>query len=190
MKKGYIGHNQYRYRYFKSPLGNIKFLLDVFIGPNFINISESNIDGEVTEESARQYALAEIERNERKENGIMARTLLTYSVLTEDVWDDKKNAIVRKVKHRGFDFSVSGVKSRKEETAYLDSFVKYLLEETGIDARGNYFGGGGRQYVDRTSGEKVESSFVYIGIRDMEQKAEVQQCYQRWKKEIKPAVTW
>lgn len=115
----------------------------------------------------------------------MPRTLLVYSVLTEDEWDDKKKAIVRKVKHRGFNFSVSGVKSQKEETAYLDSFVKYLLEETGIDARGNYFGDGGRSYVDQLTGEKIENSFVYIGIKNMEQKKEVQKCYRCWKKEAK-----
>ena len=120
----------------------------------------------------------------------MARTLLTYSVLTEDVWDDRKNAIVRKVKCRGFDFSVSGVKSEKEETAYLDSFVKYLMTETGIDARGNYFGGGGREYIDQITGKKVEDSFVYVPVRDMEQKDEVMECYRCWKKEVKPTVMW
>ena len=120
----------------------------------------------------------------------MARTLLVYSVLTEGVWSDKKNAVVRKVKHRGFDFSVSGVKSQKEETAYLDSFVKCLLSETGIDARGNYFGGSGREYIDQTTGEKIDSVFVSISIRDVEQKQEVQRCYHCWKKEIKPSVTW
>lgn len=120
----------------------------------------------------------------------MARTLLTYSVLSNDEWDDKKNAVVRKIKHRGFDFSVSGVKSEKEETASLDSFIKYLLKETGIDARGNYFGGSGREYVDKTTGEKTDGTFVSIGIRDMEQKEDVQECYRRWKKEIKPIVTW
>lgn len=67
MKTGYIGTNRYRYRYFKSLLGHTKFLLDVFVGPNYINISESNIDGKVTEESVRQYALAEIERIEAME---------------------------------------------------------------------------------------------------------------------------
>lgn len=120
----------------------------------------------------------------------MAKTLLSYSVLTKDQWDDKKNTIVRKVAHRGFDFSVSGVKSEKEEAAYLNSFVRYLLEETGIDARGNYFGNGGREYIDQATGEKKENSFVYIGIRDMEQKEEVRECYRCWKKEIKPFVTW
>lgn len=118
----------------------------------------------------------------------MARTLLTYSVLTKDEWDDKKNAIVRKVASRGFDFSVSSVKSEKEEEAYLDSFVRYLLEETNIDARGNYFGGSGREYVDQTTGERKECSFVYIGISDMDQKKAVQECYRYWKKEIKPFV--
>ena len=68
MIKGYIGYNQYRYRRFKNPLGHTKLLLDVFIGPNFINICETNIDdGEVTEESARRYALREIERIEAME---------------------------------------------------------------------------------------------------------------------------
>lgn len=108
----------------------------------------------------------------------MARTLLTYSVLTEDVWRESKNAIVRRVKRRGFDFSVSCTKSEKEEYAYLDSFVNYLLDETGIDARGNYFG------------DDDVPIFVSITIEAVEQKEVVLQCYRRWKREIKPTVVW
>lgn len=120
----------------------------------------------------------------------MARTLLAYSVLTQDKWSEKKNAVVRKITHRGFDFSVAGVSSKAEEAAYLESFVDYLFERTGIDARGNFFGCGGfRCFVDRASGEKVESDFVSIGIETMEQKAEVEECYRRWKAEVRPFVT-
>lgn len=108
----------------------------------------------------------------------MARTLLTYSVLTEDVWGEKKQAIVRKIKHRGFDFSVSCTKSEKEEYAYLDSFVEFLFAETGIDARGNYFG------------DDNVPTFVSITIEDVEQKKAVIECYRRWKREIKPTVVW
>ena len=62
MKTGYIGRNEYRYRYFKSPLGFTKFLLDVFVHPNYINMSEANICGNVTDEEIKQFALSEIAR--------------------------------------------------------------------------------------------------------------------------------
>lgn len=64
MKTGYIGHNKYRYRWFKSPLGFTKFLLDVFIHPNFINMSETNINGDVTDDEIEQFAMSEIARIE------------------------------------------------------------------------------------------------------------------------------
>ena len=64
MKTGYIGHNRYRYRYFKSPLGFTKFLLDVFIHPGYINMSESNICGNVTDEEIELFAKSEIARIE------------------------------------------------------------------------------------------------------------------------------
>ena len=118
----------------------------------------------------------------------MARTLLAYSVLTKDKWSEQKNAVIREITHRGFDFSVAGVSSKAEETAYLDSFVNYLFEETGVDARGNFFGSGGRYFVDRNTGTKVESDFVSIGIETMEQKAEVEECYRRWKAKVRPFV--
>lgn len=64
MKTCYIGHNKYRYRYFKSPLGFTKFLLDVFVHPNYINMSETNIDGNATDEEINRFALSEIDRIE------------------------------------------------------------------------------------------------------------------------------
>lgn len=64
MKTEYIGRNQYRYRYFKSPLGFTKFLLDVFVHPNFINISETNINGDPTEDDIRRFAQSEVARIE------------------------------------------------------------------------------------------------------------------------------
>ena len=64
MKTGYIGHNQYRYRYFYSPLGYTKFLLDVFIHPNFINAVEHNVVGKPSEEEMHRFALDEIKRLE------------------------------------------------------------------------------------------------------------------------------
>ena len=64
MKKDYIGRNQYRYRWFKSPLGFTKFLLDVFINPNYINMVEHNINGNPTDEEIREFAIEEIKRIE------------------------------------------------------------------------------------------------------------------------------
>ena len=64
MNTFYIGHNQYRVRYFKSPLGYIKFMLDVFIHPNFINVVEHNLSNSSTEDHIRQFAKSEIERLE------------------------------------------------------------------------------------------------------------------------------
>lgn len=118
----------------------------------------------------------------------MARTLLTYSVQTSDEWNEKKQAIVRKVKHRGFDFSVSGVQTEKEETAYLDSFIDYLFKKTGIDARGNYFGDDTHKVLSE-EGNEVSSTFVSITILDMEEKAAVKDCYSEWKRSIKKSVT-
>lgn len=118
----------------------------------------------------------------------MARSLLVYSVVKEEVYCAKKDTIVQKIKHRGFDFSVSGVKSEEEEDAYLNSFVGYLLKETGIDARGNFFGDGGRNYVDQETGEAKSNSFVYIPVCDMEQKEDVRRSYRIWKRDIKPTL--
>lgn len=115
----------------------------------------------------------------------MARTLLTYSVQTSDEWNEKKQAIVRKVKHRGFDFSVSGVKTEQEEFAYLDSFVNYLFEQTGIDSRGNYFGDDTRKVLNE-DGAETSSTFVSISVFDAEQKDAVRSCYNEWKCQIKP----
>lgn len=67
MKTEYIGHNQYRYRYFKSPLGFTKFLLDVFINPNFINAIEHNLAGDPTAEEIHKFALDEVKRLESLE---------------------------------------------------------------------------------------------------------------------------
>lgn len=64
MTTKYIGHNCYRYRYFKSPLGFTKFLLDGFISTKFINITESNLPKEITEEQIEAFAKSEIKRIE------------------------------------------------------------------------------------------------------------------------------
>lgn len=65
MKTEYIGTNKYRYRWFKSPyVGYTKFLLDVFIGPNYINMTETNINGSPSDEDIREFALSEIKRIE------------------------------------------------------------------------------------------------------------------------------
>lgn len=67
MNVGYIGHNQYRYRWFKSPMGYVKLLLDIFIDvrSGYINISESNLYVRGTDEEMREYAEQEIERIEK-----------------------------------------------------------------------------------------------------------------------------
>ena len=67
MKTGYIGSNKYRYRYFKTPLGYTKFLLDVFINPGYINMTESNISGSPSDEEVRRFAISEIKRIESME---------------------------------------------------------------------------------------------------------------------------
>lgn len=67
MKTGYIGTNKYRYRFFKTPLGYTKFLLDVFINPGYINMTESNINSALSDEDIRHFALSEIERIESME---------------------------------------------------------------------------------------------------------------------------
>lgn len=66
MKTGYIGNNQYRYRWFKSPLGFTKFLLDAFIDTRsgFVNMSESNINGNPSDEEINQFAIREVKRIE------------------------------------------------------------------------------------------------------------------------------
>lgn len=64
MTTKYIGSNCYRYRYFKSPLGFTKFLLDGFISMKFINITESNLPEEITEEQIEAFAKSEIKRIE------------------------------------------------------------------------------------------------------------------------------
>ena len=64
MTTKYIGRNCYRYRYFKSPLGLTKFLLDSFIHPGYINITESNLPKEITEEQIEAFAKSEIKRIE------------------------------------------------------------------------------------------------------------------------------
>lgn len=66
MTKGYIKSNNYRYRYFKSPLGFIKFLLDVFIDPTtgYINIVEQNLVPETTEKEIMYFAESEVKRIE------------------------------------------------------------------------------------------------------------------------------
>ena len=60
MTTKYIGTNKYRYRYFKSPLGFTKFLLDVFINPGYINMVEYNLPVEITEEQIAEFARREI----------------------------------------------------------------------------------------------------------------------------------
>lgn len=112
----------------------------------------------------------------------MARTLLTYSVNREMVWSERRGDFVSHVKSRGFDFSVSGAKSQREEMAILDSFVSYLMDETGIDCRGNYFGGAGHEYKCAETGELVEGTFVSIGVQDSDEKELVKRCYDDWKK--------
>ena len=67
MKTEYIGTNKYRYRFFKTPLGYTKFLLDVFINPNYINMTETNINGSPSDEDVRRFALSEIKRIESME---------------------------------------------------------------------------------------------------------------------------
>lgn len=65
MKTEYIGTNKYRYRWFKVPyFGYTKFLLDVFINPNYINMTETNINGSPSDEDIREFALSEIKRIE------------------------------------------------------------------------------------------------------------------------------
>lgn len=60
MTTKYIGTNSYRYRYFKSPLGFTKFLLDVFTNPRYINMAEYNLPNEITEEQIAEFAKREI----------------------------------------------------------------------------------------------------------------------------------
>ena len=67
MNTGYIGSNKYRYRFFKTPLGHTKFLLDVFINPGYINMTESNIAGSPSDEEVRRFAISEIQRIESME---------------------------------------------------------------------------------------------------------------------------
>jgi len=119
----------------------------------------------------------------------MARTALTYSTISNDGWDYMKNKMVKRITARGYDFTVTGCKSEKEERAYLDSFVAYLLSEVEYDARCNGFGTG-NHYTDKITGEKVEETYLYLGVRDTEQKEDIKDCYDQWKKEIKPLVRW
>lgn len=66
MKIKYIGTNKYRYRYFKSPLGFIKLILDVFIDQRtgYINIAERNLALGSTDEQIEWYANEEFRRIE------------------------------------------------------------------------------------------------------------------------------
>lgn len=53
----YIGKNRYRARWFKSPVfGTIKFMLDVFIGPAYINCVEEDLPGSMIDSDIAHYA--------------------------------------------------------------------------------------------------------------------------------------
>ena len=64
MTTKYIGPNKYRYRYFKSPLGFTKLLLDVFIHPKYVNIAEYNLADGHTDEQIESFVKAECRRIE------------------------------------------------------------------------------------------------------------------------------
>lgn len=64
MTEKYVGTNQWKYRYFKSPIGIIKLLLYVYIKPNYINIAEYNLALDFTEGQIDAYVKSEIEKIE------------------------------------------------------------------------------------------------------------------------------
>lgn len=64
MTEKYVGTNQWKYCYFKSPIGVVKLLLYVFIKPNYISIAEYNLALNSTEEQIDAYVKSEIERIE------------------------------------------------------------------------------------------------------------------------------
>lgn len=63
----YVGTNQWKYRYFKSPLGIIKLLLYAFINPNYVNIEEYNLALNSTDKQIDAFVKSEIKRIENKE---------------------------------------------------------------------------------------------------------------------------
>lgn len=64
MVEKYVGTNQWKYCYLKSPIGVVKLLLYVFIKPNYISIAEYNLALNSTEEQIGAYVKSEIERIE------------------------------------------------------------------------------------------------------------------------------
>jgi len=119
----------------------------------------------------------------------MARTALTYSTTSKEEWDYDKNKMVKRITSRGYDFFVNGCKSQKEEFAYIDSFISYLLAELKYDASCNGFGTG-ECYTDKDTGKEVEATYICLGVEDVEEKEEIKECYDQWKKEIKPLIRW
>ena len=66
MNYKYIGTNNYKYRYFKSPLGFLKVLLYTFIdtATGFTNIGEYNISSDSTDDQIESFVKSQIERIE------------------------------------------------------------------------------------------------------------------------------
>lgn len=106
------------------------------------------------------------------------RTSLKYSVLKEQKMDYATGKEVSKIKFRGYDFYVSGAKSEAEHTQVISSFESYLNEH-GYSC--DTFGDGTWEDCVRINNTK---GFLYLSIPvdDMDDKAEIADLYQEWKK--------
>lgn len=105
------------------------------------------------------------------------RTSLKYSVERRDRYDPIKDKKVTIIKSRGFEFSVSGAKSKEEHLEVVEDFYGYLTQY-GYSA--DSFGSGTWEENVRMKSTK-EFEFLCIPIDSIEDKEQIENIYKDWK---------
>ena len=105
------------------------------------------------------------------------RTSLKYVVEKREKYDPIKNKLVKVIKGRGFEFSVSGAKNSDEHTQTIENFYN-LLTQYGYSA--DFFGSGNWEDNVRVKATK-EYEFLYIPVDTLEDKEQIENIYKEWK---------
>lgn len=105
------------------------------------------------------------------------RTKLEYTVLKEERYNFKKDRMENHVISRGFEFSVSGAKTKEEHERIIDSFGKFLEKN---NVQYSAWGDGTWEYCKKYNDTQT-FYYLYIHVEDMEDKEYIKELYKEWK---------
>lgn len=109
------------------------------------------------------------------------RTKLEYVVFKNERYNFLKDRMESHIDSRGFEFSVSGAKTKEEHEWVIDSFGKFLEEN---NVQYSAWGCGEWEYCKKYNDTQT-FYYLYIQIEAMEDKEYIKDLYKEWKAEFR-----